>query len=133
MPGIVGLITMLPRQQAWAKLQQMLAVLQHEDFYVSGSWDDESLGIYVGWVAKKHSFAERMGRLVQRRTVCLFRAARKRTRHYAGADTGPLSGAGGQPYQYEAHRHYRRFLVRLEPGRFSSRAARHRHARDLRA
>jgi asparagine synthase (glutamine-hydrolysing) len=38
----------------------MLAVMRHEDFYVTGTWDDEARGIYVGWVAKKGSFAERM-------------------------------------------------------------------------
>ena len=60
MPGLVGLITRLPASEARARLQQMVAVLQHEDFYVSGTWEDESRGIYAGWVAKKGSFAERM-------------------------------------------------------------------------
>lgn len=60
MPGLVGLISKLPAQQARAILKQMLAALLHEQFYIAGTWDDESQGIYVGWVAKKGSFAERM-------------------------------------------------------------------------
>jgi asparagine synthase (glutamine-hydrolysing) len=57
MPGIVGLITKRPRQQAEREMQQMVATLCHESFYQSGTWIDESLGIYVGWVARKGSFA----------------------------------------------------------------------------
>jgi asparagine synthase (glutamine-hydrolysing) len=57
---LVGLITSLPGQQARARVRQMLAVMRHEDFYVTGTWDDEVQGVYVGWVAKKGSFAERM-------------------------------------------------------------------------
>ena len=70
MPGLVGLITRLPASEARSRLQTMVATLEHEEFYVSGTWDDERSGIYVGWVAKRGSFADRMplrnesGRLV---------------------------------------------------------------------
>ncbi len=60
MPGIVGLITKMPRQVAEQQLQRMVAALCHESFYVSGSWIDESLGVYIGWVARKGSFADGM-------------------------------------------------------------------------
>ena len=53
MPGIVGLITRMPRDRAEAELAQMVQLLCHEDFYVAGTWRDESLGVYVGWVARK--------------------------------------------------------------------------------
>jgi asparagine synthase (glutamine-hydrolysing) len=36
----------------------MLKVLRHESFYVTGMWVDESLGLYVGWVAKRNSFSD---------------------------------------------------------------------------
>jgi asparagine synthase (glutamine-hydrolysing) len=60
MPGIVGLITKMPRE--WAELQVCLMVqtLRHEDFYVAGTWSDEALGVYVGWVARKDSFSDGM-------------------------------------------------------------------------
>jgi asparagine synthase (glutamine-hydrolysing) len=60
MPGIVGLITKMPREHAVRQLDRMVKTLVHETFYVSGTWMDESLGIYVGWVAREGSFADKM-------------------------------------------------------------------------
>ena len=56
MPGIVGLITKLGRERAEPQLRRMAEALRHESFYESGTWIDESLGVYVGWVARKGSF-----------------------------------------------------------------------------
>jgi asparagine synthase (glutamine-hydrolysing) len=60
MPGIVGLITDGTPDAAKQELSAMLATLCHEKFYVAGTWSDESLGTYVGWVARKGSFSDRM-------------------------------------------------------------------------
>jgi asparagine synthase (glutamine-hydrolysing) len=60
MPGIVGLITKRPRLWAEAQLQLMVAALRHESFYVSGTWVDETLGVYVGWIARGKSFSAEM-------------------------------------------------------------------------
>ncbi len=60
MPGLVGLITGMPRHCAELQLSRMLETLRHESFYVSGTWVNESLGVYVGWVARRGSFADRM-------------------------------------------------------------------------
>lgn len=60
MPGIVGLITRIPRQQAEPLLLRMVERLRHESFYVTGTWIDESLGVYVGWVAREGSFSANM-------------------------------------------------------------------------
>ncbi len=60
MPGIVGLITNMHGEAARKELALMVSVLQHELFYVSGTWVDEKLGIYVGWVARKASFSDGM-------------------------------------------------------------------------
>jgi len=60
MPGIVGLITKRPREWAEQQLACMIRPLLHEPFYVKGTWIDESLGVYVGWVARENSFAEKM-------------------------------------------------------------------------
>ncbi len=60
MPGIVGFVTRLPRERAEMDLLQMVDVLRHEDFYVAGTWIDESLGVYVGWVARRDSFSDGM-------------------------------------------------------------------------
>jgi asparagine synthase (glutamine-hydrolysing) len=38
----------------------MVQTLCHESFYTSGVWTDPALGIYVGWVARRGSFADGM-------------------------------------------------------------------------
>src|SRR5215470_14728635 len=60
MPGIVGLISNLPRKQAEHELLQMVGMLRHEHFYVTGTWMDVSLGVYVGWAARAGSFSDGM-------------------------------------------------------------------------
>jgi asparagine synthase (glutamine-hydrolysing) len=60
MPGIVGLITNLKRKYAEAQLKRMVESMRHEPFYSSGTWIDESLGMYVGWVEREPSFASAM-------------------------------------------------------------------------
>ena len=60
MPGIVGLITKLPRAAAEEQLLAMVKCLRHEPFYNCGTWSDVENGIYVGWVARRGSFADGM-------------------------------------------------------------------------
>jgi asparagine synthase (glutamine-hydrolysing) len=61
MPGIVGCITRMPRERAQQELMQMIQTLNHEEFYVTGTWIDESLGVYVGWVTRQEdSFSSDM-------------------------------------------------------------------------
>ena len=61
MPGIVGLITKMPREQAVrAAAADGRGPCRHETFYVTGTWVEESLGVYVGWVARKGSFSDGM-------------------------------------------------------------------------
>jgi asparagine synthase (glutamine-hydrolysing) len=60
MPGIVGIVTKRPRQWAQEQLRQMVSALCHEPFYESGTWIDEASGVYVGWIARRNSFSDRM-------------------------------------------------------------------------
>src|SRR2546426_817718 len=60
MPGIVGLLTRMPRERAEPELLQMVEALRHESFYVTGTWVDDSLGVYVGWIVRKDSFSDGM-------------------------------------------------------------------------
>jgi asparagine synthase (glutamine-hydrolysing) len=60
MPGIAGLVTKMPRAWAEPQLMRMLETLRHEPFYVTGTFIDESLGLYIGWAARKDSFADGM-------------------------------------------------------------------------
>lgn len=50
----------MPRVQAEQKLRRMVEALCHESFYATGTWIDESLGVYVGWAARQGSFSDRM-------------------------------------------------------------------------
>jgi asparagine synthase (glutamine-hydrolysing) len=60
MPGIVGLITKMPRNQGERDLLRMVEALHHEQSYATGTWIDERLGVYVGWAARKNSFSDGM-------------------------------------------------------------------------
>src|ERR1035438_8551960 len=71
MPGIVGFIAKIPRQEAEAELLRMVEALRHESFYEAGTWIDESLGVHVGWVARKNSFSDEMPIFNERRDTAL--------------------------------------------------------------
>src|SRR5262245_42469243 len=57
MPGIVGLIGRMPPQESQCIVNTMLRTLLHEKSYQDGTFADSVLGVYVGWVADKDSFA----------------------------------------------------------------------------
>src|ERR1017187_5599774 len=60
MPGIVGFISKGRHEHAEAQLKRMVESMCHEPFYSAGTWIDESLGVYVGWVGREPSFAGAM-------------------------------------------------------------------------
>jgi asparagine synthase (glutamine-hydrolysing) len=60
MPGIVGVITKTGRERAGHAVERMIESVRHESFYKSGMLVEESLGVYVGWVAQEGSFAAAM-------------------------------------------------------------------------
>ncbi len=60
MPGIVGLITKIPRASAEPQLLNMLKAICYETCYSTGTAVDDSLGVYVGWTALKGSFSDGM-------------------------------------------------------------------------
>jgi asparagine synthase (glutamine-hydrolysing) len=71
MPGIVGLITKMSREWAEPQLLRMVDALRHESFYETRTWIDESLGVYVGWAARKNSFSDGMPLCNERGDVSL--------------------------------------------------------------
>lgn len=99
MPGIVGLITRMPREWAEPQLQRMLKIIRHESFYVAGSWIDEQSGVYVGWTAREKSFSDAMPLGNQRGDVVLVfsgeeysgpsQTRRLQEKGYAVAHNGP--------------------------------------------
>ncbi len=71
LPGIVGLITKMPRAAAELQSRRMLNVIRHEDFYSVGTWVNESLGVYAGWTALPGSFSDGMPVCNEKRDVGL--------------------------------------------------------------
>lgn len=60
MPGIVGIIGRGPRAQYEGDVKMMVDCMVHEAFYKSGYYGNEALGVYVGWVCHKDSYADCM-------------------------------------------------------------------------
>jgi asparagine synthase (glutamine-hydrolysing) len=50
----------MPRQRAEQEVRRMVECLRHESVYATGTWEDENLGVYVGWAVRKNSFADGM-------------------------------------------------------------------------
>lgn len=71
MPGIVGLVTKIPRERAEAQLRRMLGTVRHHSWYKTGTWVDESLGVYIGWALHGGPFCDGMPLVNQRRDVAL--------------------------------------------------------------
>jgi asparagine synthase (glutamine-hydrolysing) len=57
MPGIVGIISSAPTDNYQRLIGTMVASMNHEGFYVSGTYSAPSIGVYAGWVAHENSFA----------------------------------------------------------------------------
>jgi asparagine synthase (glutamine-hydrolysing) len=72
MPGLVGLISKMPRATAEAQVRQMTAALRHEAFYATGTWSDAASGVYVGWSARMNSFSDGMPLTNERGDTVLF-------------------------------------------------------------
>lgn len=79
MPGIFGLITRKPANAAQAELEGMMAAARHAPNHMAGTHVEESLGLYVGWTARRGSFAARMPQWNESGDWCLIFAGE----HYA--------------------------------------------------
>src|SRR5277367_4929685 len=97
MPGIVGLVTKMPRDWAEPQLLHMLETLRHESFYVTGTYIEENLGVYVGWAARKDSFSDGMPVRNERGDVVLIFAGEE----YPSPDTPRYLKARGHNCELE--------------------------------
>ena len=71
MPGIVGLITKKSPDWAAPRLARMVRSMCHESFYTTGTWTDQSSGVYVGWVERTGSAGTEMSLLSKTQDVAL--------------------------------------------------------------
>lgn len=83
MPGIVGLITKKPREWAEPQLLRMVKAILHESFYLTGTWVDDSMGVYVGWTVRKNSFSDGMPLCNEQKDVILVFSGEE----YSGPET----------------------------------------------
>ena len=60
MPGLVGLISKLPSENCRRTICSMLGSMTYESFYSKGSYFNEGLGAYAGWVCQKGAFSDCM-------------------------------------------------------------------------
>ncbi len=60
MPGIVGIITPKRKDRSESELHRMVTSMMHESFYVSGTYSNEEMGFYGGWISQKGSFSDCM-------------------------------------------------------------------------
>src|SRR4030095_6176916 len=58
MPGLVGRVTRMPRAKAEAELCRMVGTMRHAASYQTGTWFDESLGLYLGWSEREQAFSD---------------------------------------------------------------------------
>jgi asparagine synthase (glutamine-hydrolysing) len=49
----------------------MVEAVRHHPCYVTGTWIDEAAGVYVGWAARKNSFADGMPLASERQNLVL--------------------------------------------------------------
>jgi asparagine synthase (glutamine-hydrolysing) len=116
MPGIVGLITRLPRPSAEPQLRSMLKAISYEPFYNTAVYIDESLGVYVGWTVLKGSFSDGMPLKSTRGDVCLVFSGEEysddRIAHGARNGNGS-NGSSGAGYLLQRYEHDRDFFQNL--------------------
>ena len=57
MPGIVGIIGAGQHDGNAALLREMIQCKMHEPFYISGTYVNERIGLWIGWVDHDRSFS----------------------------------------------------------------------------
>jgi len=60
MPGITGIIGKTRKEKNKRDLQLMVDTMLHESFYTSGTYTNDNIGIYAGWVCHEGSFSDCM-------------------------------------------------------------------------
>ena len=71
MPGIIGIISERPPDECRSLVGSMLSSVQHEDFYASGTYFLEQMGVYAGWTACEKSFAAEQVFFNEQRDIAL--------------------------------------------------------------
>jgi asparagine synthase (glutamine-hydrolysing) len=70
-PGITGIINKTSHEKNIEDLQLMMNSMMHESMYNVGSYINEHMGIYLGWVCHKDSFVDCMPIWNEKKDKCL--------------------------------------------------------------
>lgn len=71
MPGLTGIIGRGRPEKKRAELDRMVECMMHEDFYARGTHIDERMGMWLGWVSHRGSFADGMPIWNEGHDVCI--------------------------------------------------------------
>src|SRR4051812_20734050 len=71
MPGITGIIGEDLRCENKGSLDTMVKCLLHEQFYTSGGYTNEQLGLWIGWTADTDSFSNCSPIWNEKKDICL--------------------------------------------------------------
>jgi asparagine synthase (glutamine-hydrolysing) len=71
MPGIVGIVSQKRSKEHHALVESMVKSLMHEPFYADGTYINEELGLTLGWVNYKGSFADCLPIWNEKKDICL--------------------------------------------------------------
>jgi asparagine synthase (glutamine-hydrolysing) len=71
MPGIVGIIGKIPSEKCKININDMIHIMQHESFYSSGTFFNEQLCTYAGWICHKDSFCDCMPIWNEKKNIAL--------------------------------------------------------------
>jgi asparagine synthase (glutamine-hydrolysing) len=58
MPGLAVIISPTNKEQNQSALERMVASMRHESFYKVGTYANEALGLYIGWVCHAGSYSD---------------------------------------------------------------------------
>src|SRR5437667_9075446 len=71
MPGIVGIIGTGSSGENRVSLDLMLNSMMHERFYTCGTYVNDQLGVWLGWVCHEGSFSDCLPVWNEKQDVCL--------------------------------------------------------------
>ena len=71
MPGIVGIISKHNKAENEKDLDLMIHTMTHESYYKTGTYVNEDLGLYAGWVCQEGSFSDCMPVINQNKDLVL--------------------------------------------------------------
>jgi asparagine synthase (glutamine-hydrolysing) len=71
MPGIVGIVGKGPFNDKLKALHLMMSSMMHEPFYTTGTYVNDHLCLYIGWVNRAGSFSDCMPLWNETKDICL--------------------------------------------------------------